>query len=176
MHRLAPFIVLAGALALGACAVPPSGPSVMVLPAQGKNFSDFQQDDATCQQFAATGGTAQQAAAQTGINNAILGTLVGAATGAAIGAAVGNPAIGAAVGAGGGLLVGSAAGASAANATGYDAQRRYDMRYIQCMYSKGNQVPTVQHAAYRPRPIVYGPIVTPVIVAPATGPIVTPVN
>jgi hypothetical protein len=176
MHPIASFIAVAGALALGACAVPPTGPSVMVLPAQGKNFADFQQDDATCAQFAAAqpGGTPQQAAAQTTINNAILGTVVGAATGAAIGAAVGNPAIGAAVGAGGGLLLGTAAGANASNLSGYDQQRRYDMRYIQCMYSKGNQVPTIQaSAAYRP---AYGPVVIPMAPAAAMGPIVTPVN
>jgi hypothetical protein len=172
MHRLAPYVTLAGALALGACTVPPAGPSVMALPAQGKGFDAFQQDEVACRQYAATGGTPQQAATQNGINNVILGTVAGAAVGAAIGAAVGNPAMGAVIGAGSGLAVGTAAGVSAANASGYETQRRYDMSYIQCMYSKGNQVPTVQ-AAYRPS--YYGPVVVPM--APiATGPIVTPVN
>jgi hypothetical protein len=41
------------ALALGACAViPPSGPSVMAIPAKGKSLADFQQDDLACRQFA----------------------------------------------------------------------------------------------------------------------------
>ena len=81
-------------LALAGCVVaPPPGPSVMVMPGQGKNFDAFQADDAACRQFA------QQ---QTGIAppmrriraslSAVVGTVVGAAAGAAIGAAVGNPA------------------------------------------------------------------------------------
>src|SRR5258708_12975467 len=50
---------LFGALALGACAATlPTGPTVMALPAQGKSFVDFQQDDLDCRQYAAqqTGG------------------------------------------------------------------------------------------------------------------------
>ena len=52
MHRAtAPIALLIAALTLSACAVaPPTGPSVMALPPQGKSFEQFQQDDATCQQ------------------------------------------------------------------------------------------------------------------------------
>jgi hypothetical protein len=59
MRRAALPLVLAVTFSLGACAVPPpTGPLVMALPGQGKNFEAFQQDDAACRQFATqqTGG------------------------------------------------------------------------------------------------------------------------
>ena len=47
------------ALVLGGCATFPTGPSVMVMPAPGKPFEQFQADDAVCRQWAAQqiGGT-----------------------------------------------------------------------------------------------------------------------
>ena len=45
MHRAASLLVPGIALVLNACAAPPTGPSVMALPGQGKNFAAFQQDD-----------------------------------------------------------------------------------------------------------------------------------
>jgi hypothetical protein len=71
----------------------------------------------------------------------VAGTLIGAGLGAAIGAAGGNAGLGAGIGAASGLLIGSSAGTESARATGYDAQRRYDVAYQQCMYAKGNQIP-----------------------------------
>ncbi len=105
---------LAAAMGLSACATIPAGPSVMVLPGQGKTFEQFNADDAVCRQWGlqATGRTPGEAAAASGVTSAAVGTVVGAAAGAAIGAAAGNPAMGAAAGAGGGLLMGGAAGAS----------------------------------------------------------------
>jgi hypothetical protein len=41
-------------LAAGCATVPPSGPSVVVLPPQGKDLTQFQREDATCRQYAAT--------------------------------------------------------------------------------------------------------------------------
>jgi len=146
MVRSTRALVVAGSVALAGCAVaPPSGPSVMALPAKDKSFADFQQDDASCRQFASvqTGGAAPAAAAQqSAVNSAAAGTVVGAAAGAAIGAAAGNPALGAAIGAGSGLLVGSAAGADTAQLSGAELQRRYDIGYLQCMSAKGESVPT----------------------------------
>jgi hypothetical protein len=157
MHRVTTSIALfIAALALSACVVaPPTGPSVMALPAQGKSFEQFQQDDATCQQFASArigNGSPQQAANQSGVGSAVTGTVVGAAAGALIGAAAGDPALGAAIGGGGGLLVGSAAGASNAYASGAALQQRYDMAYTQCMSAKGESVPMAQNgpASYPP--------------------------
>ena len=149
MRRLSSFVVLAGTVALGACvAAPPSGPSVMALPPQGKDFAQFQREDAYCRQVGAqqTGGaSAAGASAQSGINSAALGTAVGAAAGALLGAAAGSPGTGAAIGAGSGLLIGGASGVNAAEVSGSALQRRYDTGYIQCMVAYGN---TVQQAGY----------------------------
>src|SRR5438094_10103000 len=103
---------------LTACATVPTGPSVMVLPGDGKNFELFQADDAVCRQWAAqqTGTTTQRASAQSTVSGAAIGTAVGAAVGTAIGAAAGNPGIGAAVGAGGGIRRGPDVGARKADA------------------------------------------------------------
>ena len=137
--------VAAGVL-LTACATVPTGPSVMVLPGNGKNFEQFQVDDAICRQWAMqqTGTTTGQASTESAVGGAAIGTVVGAALGAAVGAAAGSPATGAAVGAGVGLLGGTAAGASAAEGTYRTVQRRYDMAYMQCMYAKGNQIPVAR--------------------------------
>ncbi len=150
MRRVKEIAVLAGTLALGACAVaPPAGPSVMALPAKDKSFADFQQDDMTCRQYASvqTGGTSpQQAANDSAATSAVVGTVLGAAAGAAIGAAAGNPAAGAAIGAGSGLFLGGASGLGAAGYSAAALQQRYDMSYVQCMSAKGESVPTALDA------------------------------
>jgi hypothetical protein len=122
------------------CASIPTGPSVMVLPGTGQTFEQFRTDDFTCQQFALAqvGGTSpSDAAVNSGVASAAVGTVIGAAAGAAIG---GGPA-GAAIGAGSGLVGGSMLGAGAANSSRYASQQHYDASYIQCMYAKGHQVP-----------------------------------
>jgi hypothetical protein len=135
-----------GTLLLTACASVPTGPSVMVLPGTGKNFEQFQGDDAVCRQWALqqTGTTANKAATENTVGGAAVGTLVGAALGAAIGAAAGSPATGAAVGAGAGLLGGTAVGAGNAQGASMSVQHRYDVAYMQCMYLKGNQIPVAR--------------------------------
>jgi hypothetical protein len=134
--RLTCLLVL---LMVGACTTVPSGPGVMALPGSGKSFDQFRADDSECRQYASmqVGGTApNQAAADSGIKSAAVGTVVGAAAGAAIGGSRG-----AAVGAGTGLAVGALAGAGAAEGSAYALQRRYDYAYLQCMYAKGHKVP-----------------------------------
>jgi hypothetical protein len=121
------------------CASLPNSPSVMVLPGTGMSFERFRNDDAICQQFASyqVGGTTpNQAAAMSGVTSAAVGTALGAAAGAAIGG--GN---GAAVGAGTGLVGGSVVGTGYASSSMYELQQRFDVAYIQCMYTKGHQVP-----------------------------------
>lgn len=137
---------VAAGLVLTACASVPTGPSVMVLPGTGKNFEQFQADDAVCRDWAArqVGTTTKRAATQSTVSGAAVGTAVGAALGAAIGAAAGSPATGAAVGAGVGLLGGTAVGAGNAEAAGLSVQNRYDINYMQCMYTKGNQIPVAR--------------------------------
>ena len=157
--------VAAAALALGACAsVPPSGPSVMVLPGNGKSFEQFRGDDFECRQFASNqaGTTAQQASVDSGVRSAAIGTAVGAVAGALIGGHQG-----AGAGAGAGLLVGSVAGAGAAQRSSYTLQQRYDIAYTQCMYAKGNKIPSQTEAQrplrrrrvymYAPPPPMYAP-------------------
>jgi hypothetical protein len=131
------------AVSLGACVTVPAGPSVMVLPGQGKSFEQFQVDDMACRQWGAqqAGIEPRSAATQSTATGALLGTLLGAGLGAAIGAAAGDPGIGAAVGAGTGLLGGTAVGASAGETSRSSVQQRYDFAYQQCMYAKGNQIP-----------------------------------
>jgi hypothetical protein len=139
------------ALALSSCATLPTGPSVMVLPTAGKPFEQFQTEDATCRQWAGQqiGLLPQETVNRNTAAGAAIGTVIGAGLGAAIGAASGNPGIGAAIGAGSGLLGGTAVGANAGQAYGWDAQRRYDIAYQQCMYAKGNQIPGVVRQAQR---------------------------
>lgn len=135
--------VLLALLASG-CATVPSGPNVMVMPGSQKNQAQFQTDQMACQQNAqaAIGGeSASQAAANAAVASALIGTALGAAAGAIMGSAYGNSGPAAAWGAGAGLLYGSAAGANASGWTYAEAQRRYDMAYVQCMYARGNAVP-----------------------------------
>jgi hypothetical protein len=130
-------------LAASGCVYVPTGPSVMVLPGGGKSFEQFQVDDAVCRQWAGgqAGVSPQQTIDQNVAGGAVAGTLIGAGLGAAVGAAFGDPGIGAGIGAASGLLVGSSEGSRAGQAYGWDAQRRYDIAYQQCMYAKGNQIP-----------------------------------
>ena len=144
------------AAALAGCVTVPSGPSVMVLPGDGRTFDQFRYDEGDCRNYAQSqvGGSAEQAAADSAVRSAVLGTVIGAAAGAAIG---GNSR-GTAIGAGTGLLVGSAAGSGAANASAYGVQRRYDYAYQQCMYAKGHRVAGAARGQYPyPPPLGYAP-------------------
>ena len=155
-------IALICSLLLGACATVPAGPSVMTLPGTGKSFAQFQSDDVACRQWASqqTGTTPGRASGLSTAEGAGVGTLLGAGLGAAIGAMAHNPGLGAAVGAGGGLLTGTAVGAGAGQRASYQVQHRYDNAYEECMYAKGNRVPTVAPrgpAASIPPPPPSGP-------------------
>lgn len=133
---------------LTACVHLPSGPSVMVLPGQGKAFDQFRSDDYECKQYASEqigGNTPWQASRISGVESAAVGTGLGAAAGAAIGGGQG-----AAIGAGLGLLMGGLFGSSTATTSGYTSQQRYDSGYIQCMYAKGHRVPVEGRIANDP--------------------------
>ena len=145
MTRSTPILAIVAGLLMTACATVPTGPSMMVLPGQGKNFEQFQADDSLCRQWAMqqTGTTTSNASAGATVSGAAIGTAVGAAAGAA----AGNPAIGAAAGAGVGLIGGTAVGASAGSDASSTAQRRFDMTYMQCMYAKGQSDPGRQGCA-----------------------------
>jgi len=145
------FLVFAAVVACGGCATVPTGPSVMVLPAQGKPFEAFQADDSVCRQWAAqqAGAGPSETTNQNLANGAALGTIMGAGLGAAIGAASGATGTGAAIGAASGLIGGTAIASGPAYGAGWEVQRRYDIAYQQCMYAKGNQIPSVVRTARR---------------------------
>jgi hypothetical protein len=128
---------------LSGCATIPTGPSVMVWPAPGKPLEVFQSDDAICRQWASqqVGAQPGESANKTLASGAAIGTLLGAGLGAAIGAASGQFGAGLGIGAASGAVVGTAAGIGPSSGAGWEAQRRYDNAYLQCMYTKGNQVP-----------------------------------
>jgi hypothetical protein len=147
------------ALLLGACVTAPVGPSIAAMPGSGKSFDQFRADDADCRGYAqqqSGGATAQDAATDSTIRSAALGTAIGALAGAAIGGHSG-----AGAGAAGGLVVGTAAGAGAGTASGVGVQHRYDNAYTQCMYAKGERVPVYGNMEQRheapPPPTSYAP-------------------
>jgi len=152
MLRTRSCVALTMALAATGCAVaPPTGPTVLSVPGSGKDFAQFTQEDANCRQYAQAQigyGSPAQAADDSAVGSAILGTGLGAAAGAVLGAAGGNAGVGAAIGAGTGLLMGSAIGAGNAQASGAAVQRRYDIGYAQCMSANGNKVEPAR--AYAP--------------------------
>jgi len=136
-------LLISAAVVLSACATIPTGPSVMVWPAPGKPLEVFQSDDAVCRQWAGqrVGAEPSESANKTLASGAAVGTVLGAGLGAAIGAASGQFGAGLGIGAASGALVGTAAGIGASSGAGWEVQRRYDNAYMQCMYTKGNQVP-----------------------------------
>ncbi len=148
------FIFLSVLVTAAGCATMPTGPNVRALPAPGKSFDEFRADDATCRQWAAAQvGSPQEAANQSTARSALAGTVIGAGIGAAIGSTTADLGSGAAIGAVSGLLLGALVGASHGQEAGWRAQRRYDITYSQCMYSKGNEVPGMRRRArYAPPP------------------------
>ena len=138
---------------LSACAQPPMGPSVAVMPGPNKPFEVFQQDQAVCKDYASQQVSGQAEAAN---NQAVGGAILGTALGAGLGAAIGGGR-GAAIGAASGAGIGTAYGANSSAYANMSIQQRYDIAFHQCMYSHGDQVPGYQPApAYGP-PAGYGP-------------------
>lgn len=121
MSRYSKVFLATAILVIAGCASLPNGPSVMVLPGTGMSFNQFRNDDVICQQYASfqVGGTTPN---QAGVNSGVTSAAVGTALGAAAGAAIGG-------------------GSGAASSSMYEAQQRFDVAYIQCMYAKGHQVP-----------------------------------
>ena len=149
MNRLTALSVALPALLAG-CVAMPTGPSVMVLPGTGRSFDQFRADDYACRQYSQSqigGQTAAGAQQDAAVKSAVVGTAIGAAAGAALGGHGSD----AAVGAGVGLLTGSMIGASTGNLSGYEAQRRYDIAFTQCMYAKGHRVPVSRGYTAPPR-------------------------
>lgn len=131
--------IIAAVLATGCAAVPPSGPSILVLPGTGKNFDQFRFDEQECRGYAQSQigpKTTEQAASDQAVKSAVVGTAIGTVVGAALGGGEG-----AAIGAGVGLAGGSIVGTETSYAAAGSLQRRYDNAFTQCMYARGHRVP-----------------------------------
>jgi uncharacterized protein YcfJ len=137
---------LSAGLFLAGCVTarsPEPSPSFAVMPAKGKSYEAFQNDDRVCQQSAqnsVNNQSPQENAAQATVNGAVAGTAVGAASGALIGAASNQSGQGAALGAGLGLIAGTMVGSASGSRDARAIQGRYDIVYAQCMKAKGNEV------------------------------------
>lgn len=154
--------LLASAVLINGCAMTPMGPTVAVLPAPNKPFEAFQQDQLVCKQFAQTQVQGQaDAANEKAAGAAALGIILGAGLGAAIGGGRG-----AGIGAASGSILGGGVGAESSQMQQMGIQQQYNNAFVQCMYSKGNQVPGAQVAAAPPPP--------PPPMAPPPAPIVAP--
>jgi hypothetical protein len=142
-----PMLALGVTMLLCSCAGTPLGPTVQVLPGRTVPFEAFQQDQDTCEQYAAAqvAGQADRANA-TAIGAAVLGTALGAAFGAATswhGRAAG-------AGAAFGAAAGTAVGAGTSSNEQMGIQMRYNNAYAQCMYAKGNLVAGMAPPQYEP--------------------------
>jgi hypothetical protein len=163
--------VVASAALLAACAQIPPGPSVAVLPPPGKPLDLFQQDDQLCRNYAtqSIGGTN---ASQNATSSALTSAAVGTALGAAVGLATGGGS-GAGTGAAIGAVAGTAVGLGQADTSYRGTQRRYDIAYQQCMYSRGNLLPGQSAGGYHtapPPPPAYAPPPPPPAYAPPPPP------
>lgn len=156
VKRLVPVMLV---ILLAGCATVPSGPSVRVFPTPGKPYDLFLAEESYCRRDAERriGMLPQEVADQNTATGAIVGTAVGTGIGAALGAASGNTGAGALIGAISGLFIGSAAGSDSGRIEGWEAQRRYDTIYLQCMYAHGNQVYNPGPRYYRRRTVTMPP-------------------
>ena len=131
--------IVAGMLLLGACAQTPMGPTVPVMPGPSTSFSQFQNDQAVCRNFAQQAVQDQaQGANVRGLGTAALTTALGAGLGAAIGGGRG-----AGIGAAGGALGGAGLAARSTSNANVSIQAQYDNAFASCMFSLGNSVPSM---------------------------------
>ena len=138
-------VICAVVLALASgCATAPLGPTVSVMPAPGKPFELFQQEEKECQEFAAKNMKAYVDKINgEAVGKAVVGTVIGIGIAALLlggrGGGFGRRVVGT------GAALGAAAGASqgAADSANSSAtlQEMFDNAFMQCMYAKGNQVP-----------------------------------
>ena len=136
--RAAAMAALSTVVLLGGCATQPMGPSIPVMPAQGKSMDQFQADENYCEDYASGRASGKVKEAN---DEELKRGIVGAALGAGIGALAGNTK-GALIGGGIGAVLGGSSGA------GYDqhrVQRVYDIAYGQCMTARGNDVGMRRH-------------------------------
>ena len=148
-YSLAIFLILTG------CARFPIAPTIPVMPAPGKPFDLFVNEERECRRYAdfTTGRTPHDAYTDSVVSDAAAGTAIGAIVGTGLGALSGHPGEGAIIGSGIGLVEGSAIGANEGYRSSYSMQQQYNIAYQQCMYAKGNQLPGA--------PVIYPPPLPP---------------
>ncbi|ADE11808.1 glycine zipper family protein [Sideroxydans lithotrophicus] len=117
------------ALVLTGCTTTPVGPHVEVLPAQGKPFETFMEDEQTCRSYAQNSIVRSR---YEPASHSFAGATAGALSGGQASTASGGSA---------GLAAGSMLGVETSPNSSEDAQQRYDIAYAKCMYAKGNQIP-----------------------------------
>lgn len=130
-------MILGAVMVLSACTQTPMGPTVQIMPGPNTSLASFQNDQATCRQFAQQAVADQvQGANLRGLGTAALTTALGAGLGGAIGGGRGAS-IGAASGALGGAGLAAVGSANAQGAV----QAQFDNAFAACMFSLGNTVP-----------------------------------
>ena len=139
---VAPIMLITG------CAQTPMGPTVPVMPGPGKSLDAFNADQLVCRQFAeqTVAGQAQNANNRA-VGTAAVTTLLGAGLGAAIGGGRG-----AGIGAASGALGGGALGAGTSSNAQLSIQDQYNNAFAQCMFTRGNQVPSMGPMMMQPQP------------------------
>jgi hypothetical protein len=141
------FLALAGVMALSACVQTPMGSTVQVMPGPNTSLANFQNDQATCRQFAQQAVADQaQGANLRGLGTAALTTALGAGLGGAIGGGRG-----AGIGAAGGALGGGGLAAIGSTNAQNSIQAQYDNAFAACMFSLGNTVPSMGPTMTRPQ-------------------------
>jgi outer membrane lipoprotein SlyB len=139
-------LVLAGTLLLAACAETPMGPTIPVAPGPNTSFSQFQNDQAVCRNFAQQAVRDQaQGANLRGLGTAALTTALGAGLGAAVGGGRG-----AGMGAAAGALGGTGLAARNTSNANVSIQAQYNNAFAACMFSLGNSVPPTGPMMNRP--------------------------
>ena len=124
-------------MVLSACAQTPMGSTVPVMPGPNTSLASFQNDQATCRQFAQQAVADQaQGANLRGLGTAALTTALGAGLGGAIGGGRG-----AGIGAASGALAGTGLGAAQSSNAQTSIQAQFDNAFAACMFSLGNTVP-----------------------------------
>jgi len=131
--------MMIAAVALTACAPTVMAPTVPVMPGPNKPFNQFSADQQTCQAYA----NSQTAPLAAQVNNQAFGTALCAGLGAAVGGGRG-----AAIGAASGAVVGGSMAAQGSALAGMSIQQQYDIYYSQCMYARGNQIPSFSPNMY----------------------------
>ena len=77
--------IISSLASLAACVSAPTGPTIAIMPREGKPFDVFQQEDQQCREFAANASKdTSNASLKEGATSAAIGAAIGAAAGAVI--------------------------------------------------------------------------------------------